>query len=209
MMPSEVERAYWARRLSLSGYVDWLAEQMDLPVDENMYGKSKNVIDYRYQTMLSEKPTWVEAAEEVLAEAVQEEAVEEEYHHTSPDEEDFVDEDGDGEPDVVTHGPFSEDTDYDAMTVVELRELCRERDLIVRGTKAEIVLRLRRDDEGIDETVETDNDETEAPSEPDVPEEAAEESSDAPEPDVPEEAATEEVTTNADSGETNDIDEEE
>jgi hypothetical protein len=184
MMPSEIERAYWARRLSLPGYVDWLAKQMNLPVDKNMYGKSKNVIDYRYETMLSDKPTWVEAAEEVLAETVQEEPVQEE------------------ESDVVAHGPFSEDTDYDAMTVVELRELCKERDLTVRGTKAEIVLRLRRDDEGIYETVETDNDETEAPAE----EAAAEESSDAP---FEEEAVTEEVTTNANSGETNDINEEE
>ena len=66
MMPSEVERAYWARRLTTRGYVDWLAGTMDLPIDESMYGESKNVIDYRYQTMLSEKPAWVEAAEEVL-----------------------------------------------------------------------------------------------------------------------------------------------
>ena len=64
MMPSEVERAYWARRLTTRGYVDWLAGTMDLPIDESMYGESKNVIDYRYQTMLSEKPAGVEAAEE-------------------------------------------------------------------------------------------------------------------------------------------------
>ena len=90
------------------------------------------------------------------------------------------------------------------MTVAELRDICRERGLTVRGTKAEIILRLRRDDDGIveEETVETDNDETEAPAE----EAAAEESSDAP---SDEEAATEEVTTDADSGETNNTDEEE
>tara|TARA_R100001079_G_C4440984_1_gene148881 strand:+ start:952 stop:1593 length:642 start_codon:yes stop_codon:yes gene_type:complete len=213
MMPSEVERAYWARRLTTRGYVDWLAGTMDLPIDESMYGESKNVIDYRYQTMLSEKPAWVEAAEEVLAEAVQEEPskepdvpVEEDFEPHDPMEEpdvpveeDIVDEDGDGEPD----SPFEINTDYDAMTVVELRDICRERGLTVRGTKAEIVLRLRRDDDGIveEETVETDNDETEAPAEA-----AAEESSDAP---SEEEAATEEVTTDADSGETSNTDEEE
>ena len=209
MMPSEVDRAYWARRLTTRGYVDWLAETMDLPIDESMYGESKNVIDYTYQTMLSEKPAWVEAAEEVLIEAVQEEPdvpVEEDFDvddpMAQPDvpvEEDIVDEDGDGEPD----SPFEINTDYDAMTVVELRDICRERGLTVRGTKAEIVLRLRRDDDGIveEETVETDNDETEAPAEA-----AAEESSDAP---SEEEAATEEVTTDADSGETSNTDEEE
>ena len=194
MMPSEVDRAYWARRLSTRGYVDWLAGQMDLPINESMYGKSKNVIDYVYQTMMSEKPAWVEVAEEVLSQ---------------PDQ---PADDGDPQPDVPEDdnyevaeesNPFT-DFDYDAMTVAELRDICRERELTVRGTKAEIILRLRRDDDGIveEETVETDNDETEAPAE----EAAAEESSDAP---SDEEAATEEVTTDADSGETNNTDEEE
>ena len=211
MMPSEVDRAYWARRLNTRGYVDWLAGQMDLPINESMYGKSKNVIDYVYQTMLSEKPAWVEVAEEVLSQPDQ-----------PADDGDLQDaefEVGDLQPDVPEvvpdvpeddnyevaeeSNPFT-DFDYDAMTVAELRDICRERELTVRGTKAEIILRLRRDDDGIveEETVETDNDETEAPAE----ETAAEESSDAP---SDEEAATEEVTTDADSGETNNTDEEE
>ena len=201
MMPSEVDRAYWARRLSTRGYVDWLAGQMDLPINESMYGKSKNVIDYVYQTMMSEKPAWVEVAEEVLSQDA-----EFEVGDLQPDVPEVIpDQPADNNYEVAEESnPFT-DFDYDAMTVAELRDICRERELTVRGTKAEIILRLRRDDDGIveeEETVETDNDETEAPAE----EAAAEESSDAP---SDEEAATEEVTTNADSGETNNTDEEE
>ncbi len=211
MMPSEVDRAYWARRLSTRGYVDWLAGQMDLPINESMYGKSKNVIDYVYQTMMSEKPAWVEVAEEVLSQDAEFEVgdLQPDVPEVIPDQ---PADDGDPQPDVPEDdnyevaeesNPFT-DFDYDAMTVAELRDICRERELTVRGTKAEIILRLRRDDDGIveEETVETDNDETEAPAE----EAAAEESSDAP---SDEEAATEEVTTDADSGETNNTDEEE
>ena len=224
MMPSEVDRAYWARRLSTRGYVDWLAGQMGLPIDESMYGKSKNVIDYTYQTMLSEKPAWVEVAEEVLSDdtttkasinleeytGVEDLDVDEsmevgDLQPDAPDEPEAIpDQPADNNYEVAEESnPFT-DFDYDAMTVAELRDICRERGLTVRGTKAEIILRLRRDDDGIveEETVETDNDETEAPAE----EAAAEESSDAP---SEEEAATEEVTTDADSGETNNTDEEE
>lgn len=203
MMPSEVERAYWARRLTTRGYVDWLAGTMDLPIDESMYGESKNVIDYRYQTMLSEKPAWVEAAEEVLSHNTSTET-DLDVGNLQPDLPEVIpDQPADNNYEVAEESnPFT-DFDYDAMTVAELRDICRERGLIVRGTKAEIILRLRRDDDGIveEETVETDNDETEAPAEA-----AAEESSDAP---SEEEAATEEVTTDADSGETSNTDEEE
>jgi len=46
--------------------------------------------------------------------------------------------------------PFNEDlTKYDSLTVAELRALCKERGLPVYGTKAQIVLRLKQDDEGI------------------------------------------------------------
>ncbi len=46
--------------------------------------------------------------------------------------------------------PFPEDLQqYDSLTVAELRALCKERGLPVYGTKAQIVLRLKQDDEGI------------------------------------------------------------
>ena len=46
--------------------------------------------------------------------------------------------------------PFNEDLlQYDSLTVAELRALCKERGLPVYGTKAQIVLRLKQNDEGI------------------------------------------------------------
>ena len=89
--------------------------------------------------------------------------------------------------------PFDINTNYDSMTVRELQDICRERGLTIRGTKAEVVLRLRRNDEGITEDTQPD-DEAEAPAE----EAAAEEESDAP---AEEAAVTEEVTNNDESGE--------
>ena len=49
------------------------------------------------------------------------------------------------------HHPPSSLTKYNTipLTVVELRELCKERGLPVSGTKAEIVLRLNQNDEGV------------------------------------------------------------
>jgi hypothetical protein len=47
------------------------------------------------------------------------------------------------------------------MTLKELQALCKDRGLPVYGTKAEIALRLKRDDEGISESTT----ETEAPEE--------------------------------------------
>jgi len=64
--------------------------------------------------------------------------------------------------------------DYSSYTVRELQEECRRREITIRGTKAEVVMRLRRHDEGLLDT--PDEDETEAPAE----EAAAEEESDAP-----------------------------
>lgn len=127
------------------------------------------------EDMVEVYPTWVEAAKEVL-EAEEEEVLEEEEE---------------GEIMIVPTGenPFS-DVDYHSWTVRELQDECRKREITIRGTKSEVVLRLRQDDDGI-LTQETE-DETEAPSE-----EAAEESLDAP---VDDTAATEEVTGNDNSG---------
>lgn len=197
MMPSSVERVYWARRLDTQGYVEWLAEQTGMPVDESLFGTSRNAIDYAYerrlaQPVMEEKPTWVEAAEEVLetqSEDPEPELVKEEEEEE--EEEEMIVPEADN--------PFSEQ-DYDSMTVRELQDICRERELTVRGTKAEVVMRLRRDDEGIVEQ-ETE-DETEAPSE-----EAAEIELDTPSEES--EAVTEDVTDNDNSGETSNTDEEE
>ena len=90
--------------------------------------------------------------------------------------------------------------DYNSYTIRELQDICRQRELTIRGTKAEVVLRLRRDDDGITEAQPTESD-AEAPSQ-----EAAEATLDAP---VDDTAVTEEVEKNDNSGEKPDINEEE
>tara|TARA_R110002051_G_scaffold196161_1_gene263970 strand:+ start:1862 stop:2692 length:831 start_codon:yes stop_codon:yes gene_type:complete len=42
-----------------------------------------------------------------------------------------------------------EETDYNSNTVRELQEICKEHGITIRGTKAEVVLRLKRHDEGL------------------------------------------------------------
>jgi hypothetical protein len=86
--------------------------------------------------------------------------------------------------DIGDSEDFPTELTYDAMTVKELKALCKERGLPAYGTKAELALRLKRDDEGISESTT----ETEAPEES-----AAEVESDTP---VEETAVT--------TGETND-----
>ena len=124
------------------------------------------------------EPAWVEAAKDAVKQDYDEEV----------------------EAVATQDSPFDAEMDYDSWTQKELQEECRQRGLTIRGTKAEVVLRLRRDDDGIVEQ-ETE-DETEAPSE-----EAAEEELDAPSEES--EAVTEEVTDNDNSGETSNTDEEE
>lgn len=72
---------------------------------------------------------------------------------------------------VEVENPFPEEIQkYDSLTVAELREVCKERGLPIYGTKAEIVLRLKQDDEGIT----TEEDDTEGPTETVAPEEESE-----------------------------------
>jgi hypothetical protein len=85
--------------------------------------------------------------------------------------------------------PFGGEMDYNSYTVRELQKLCRERSITIRGTKSEVVLRLRRDDMGIvEQPTQADSD---APSQ-----EAADEKVVAPS----QEAASKDVTQHDDSG---------
>ena len=94
--------------------------------------------------------------------------------------------------------PFGGEVDYNSYTVRELQKECKVRGITIRGTKSEVVLRLRHDDAGIVE--QPTQGVTEAPSQ-----EAADETPDTPS----QEAVTEEVTTNDDSGQTELTNEEE
>ena len=125
----------------------------------------------------------VEEVEEFDAEEKVEEPAEEET------EEETVEEVADEEPVIDdVENPFGGEIDYNSYTVRELQSICKERGITIRGTKSEVVLRLRRNDEGIVE--QPTEGEIEAPSQ-----EAAEVEPGAPS----QEAATEEVTQHDDS----------
>ena len=124
--------------------------QMDIEESVEDVPKEKEEIE--------EIPTWIEAVQEVIEPEVEEPEVEE------PEVE---------EPEVDNIFSREEDIDYSSYTVRELQDVCRERGITIRGTKAEVVLRLKRHDEkllGHTEEVEAD-----APSQ-----EAVEDSVDTP-----------------------------
>tara|TARA_R110002012_G_scaffold237383_1_gene411115 strand:+ start:3578 stop:4132 length:555 start_codon:yes stop_codon:yes gene_type:complete len=184
-MLTAIQKVRYYRKHGTSAYIKWLHERdytsVDLTVNKFnflMSQPSRKSIDREFFLMLT-VPAWVTAAEEVVEEIEEmEEVVEEE----------------------VIDSPFSVEIDYNSMTIRELQNICRERGLTIRGTKAQVVLRLKRNDEGITEETQPEDDETETPSE-----EAVEESSDAP----AEEAAVTEEVNNNDSGQEPDINEEE
>ena len=220
MMPALRERAKRFNRISKEDYLSWMSSRTGVEITY-VPSRERAHIDAAFEAALAavpevveEQPAWVDAAEEVLAQSEPEpepELPSDVGLESQPDvPEEAPDEGETGEqPDVpeeaLTDSPFDVDIDYDSMTVAELRDVCRDRGLTIRGTKAEVVLRLRRDDEGITEETQPD-DETEAPEEeiPTSPgdtvteETAAEESSDAP---AEEAAVTEEVTNNDESSE--------
>ena len=113
------------RRLGLHGYAMWLCEV-------NGYEFSESII-------LKDIGT-VHASVRALQESPMEEKV-------APMEEEVV------EAPVInpqSDNPFpTELQQYDSLTVAELREMCKAQDLPIYGTKAEIILRLKQNDEGI------------------------------------------------------------
>ena len=194
MMPRTKIRVSFFRRHSKVDYISWLQQQAGVNVEDHVYQmSSRPEIDRYIEGLLS--PTWVEAALEVEGLEVVSDEITDIEMGDEPEED--IEEPSDD--DTSAGSPFTFN-DYDSYTIRELQDICRERGLTIRGTKAEVVLRLRRDDDGITET-QPEEDETEAPSE-----EAVEESSDTPS----EEAVTEEVNENAaDSEQGSDTEEEE
>ena len=161
-------RANHYDKLSHDEYAHWYASQVGVTEGDIVSAgkkRSLHLIEEAVDALL--QPVVVEEVIDVIPEEVFEAASELATPEEIGDSEDF--------PTELT---------YDAMTVKELKALCKERGLPVYGTKAELALRLKRNDEGISESTT----ETEAPEES-----AAEVESDTP----AEEAA---VTT----GETND-----
>ena len=148
------------RRLGPVGYAKWAIKANGLDIVETDIDCASNHTIHAAITDILNNP--VEVVEEEINPLVQKEAP----------------------------APFVVDeVQYDSLTVVELRELCKERGLPVYGTKAEIVLRLTQNDEGV----------TDGPTEEVAPEET---------PDAPTEevavtngSATDEQTTSSDEQE--------
>jgi hypothetical protein len=170
------EKAYNYGRMSNDEYAHWYAARIGVEGGDIISAGQKRSLH-----LIEEAVTAL--LQPVVIEEVIEESPETVYEATSEvitPEIATPEEIGDSED-------FPTDLTYDAMTVKELKALCKERGLPVYGTKAELALRLKRNDEGISESPT----ETEAPAE----EAAAEEESDIP----AEEAAMTNGETNDDS----------
>ena len=162
MIPSGKERVYHFRRKSPEDYAIWVCGQIGLLSEQAKAGAVSRTRAVIEEAILAMIDTPVPKAEPEQA---------------TPE-------------DIEDSEEFPTDLSYDAMTLTELREECKRRGLVQYGTKAEVALRLRRDDEGIEEETTA---ESEAPDE----ESAAEE-----EPETPaDEAAVTEVEENANSAE--------
>ena len=202
MLPTPVKRVQYYNRTSHENYVYWLLDQTGVPFDESLLKtRSRNIVDeyvlrkmengelVEHGAVLEEiirvpepEPTWVEAAKSALGDIVDdvEDAIEELFHDEEVEEEVMIVPDADN--------PFGGEMDYNSYTVRELQQECKTRGITIRGTKSEVVLRLRRDDMGIVE--QPTQAESEAPSQ-----EAADEKAVAPS----QEAASKDVTQYDDS----------
>ena len=195
--------------MSKDEYITWLSGYIGVEADLVVYKQTTRAqIDESLEKLMTqpeiEKPTWVEAVENIEGVELDEldEEIIQDTMETIDEESVVVSEVEESEmiEEMPTDSPFSTDIDYNSMTVRELQDVCRERGLTIRGTKADVVLRLRRNDEGITEDTQPEENVTEAPSE-----EAAEVTLDAP---AEEAAVTEEVENNDESSEqTENIDE--
>jgi len=164
-MPTPAEAVYNYRRKSREEYAIWFGKRIGLTSDESRPAATvgvRNAIE-----------AYLRRISKAKVDAIVEEAATEEVEAE----------------DIPNSEDFPAELSYDAMTLNELREECASRGLPVSGTKAQLALRLKRDDEGITESAPT----PEAPDE----ESAAEEEVDAP----ADEAAATEVEMNAEDTE--------
>lgn len=166
-MPTPSECTYKYRRLSNEDFAIWYGNTLGVKPEVSVLAAQHRL---RKSIQIAIDVLVPVPVEEIVEEAVEVESVE----------------------NIPNTEAFPSDLSYDAMTLNELREECKNRELPVSGTKAQLSLRLKRDDEGISESTT----ETEAPAEA-----AAEVESDTP----AEEAAVTNGETNADTTEQGDI----
>jgi hypothetical protein len=144
-MPTPSERAHKYGKLSHAEYASWYGQQIGVVSGDLVAAGKKRTLGLIEDAVTALLPTVVE-------EEVADEVTETVYEATS---------DLAAPEDIGDSEDFPTELTYDAMTVKELQALCKDRGLPVYGTKAEIALRLKRDDEGISESTT----ETEAPEE--------------------------------------------
>ena len=169
MIPTPRERVFHFRRKTPQGYGEWFAQRMGIKGEILISHRSRGLIE---EAVLSLQSTY---KAEVKTDDLETNETEETVTPVTADE-------------IPNTSEFPSDLSYDAMTLAELREECKQRGLPYSGTKAELALRLRRDDEDIEEETTA---ESEAPADA-----AADEQPDAPD----EESAVTEVEENASSG---------
>ena len=167
-MPTPAECVYKYRRLSNEDFAIWYGNTLGVKPEVSVLAAQHRL---RKSIQIAIDALIPAPVEEVVEEAVEVESVE----------------------DIPNTEDFPSDLSYDAMTLIELREECKSRGLAVSGTKAQLSLRLKRNDEGISESTTG----TEAPAE----EAAAEVESDTP----AEEAAVTNGETNAETTEQGNI----
>ena len=167
-MPTPAECVHKYRRLSNEDFAIWYGNTLGVKPEVSALAAQHRL---RKSIQIAIDALIPAPVEEVVEEAVEVESVE----------------------DIPNTEDFPSDLSYDAMTLIELREECKSRGLAVSGTKAQLSLRLKRNDEGISESTTG----TEAPAE----EAAAEVESDTP----AEEAAVTNGETNAETTEQGNI----
>tara|TARA_R100000152_G_C6777063_1_gene206657 strand:+ start:2098 stop:2712 length:615 start_codon:yes stop_codon:yes gene_type:complete len=187
-------------------YAIWFAELQGIEIDLDLdYSKNRGLIEGQ---VLSQMPKEVFKPASEEGENNEEEGnedspisdgeeigeVSEENQNTSGAE---VAPEGLVSDEISNSEDFPSSLSYDAMSVKELKAECKSRGLPIYGTKAELALRLKRDDEGISESTT----ETETPAD----EAAVEEKSDIP----ADEAAMTNGETNENSGEQKPVNENE
>ena len=157
-------------------YAIWFAELQGIEIDLDIdYSKNRGLIEGQ---VLGQIP------KEVFKPASEEGVIDEESKGNTPvsDGEEVAEvseevESDSGEESITSEEipnsqDFPESLSYDALTVKELKAECNSRGLPIYGTKAELALRLKRDDEGISESTtdtETPVDETAVEDESDIP----------------------------------------
>ena len=133
-----------ARKIYVEGFTYFKSDGTELqrPIDaSNVVIINPDWSDMRRRKLLTRVNESVEWTDEVISEF---EAAEDEYEAETvgPVEEETTDEES-TEEFTATEKPKTEDVDYDSMTVPELKDALKEKELPVGGKKADLIERLK------------------------------------------------------------------